>query len=65
MKATFAEDKKLFLANLAADVAERRNQSKEHPEVVQQLLKLHQEWAAAQRKPASKGIYQDKAGNER
>jgi hypothetical protein len=48
MKATFAEDKKLFLANLAADVAERRNQSKEHPEVVQQLLKLHQEWAAAQ-----------------
>jgi len=60
-----AEDKKLFLVNLATDVAETRNRAKEHPDVVQRLLKVHQEWAAAQKNPASKGTYQDKAGNER
>jgi len=60
-----AEDKKVFLVNLAADVAERRNQSKEYPDVVQRLLEVHQDWAAAQKKPASKATYQDKAGNER
>jgi arylsulfatase A-like enzyme len=60
-----AEDKKLFLVNLAVDVSEKRNVAREHPEVLQRLLQLRQEWAAAQRKPAAKATYQDKAGNER
>ncbi len=60
-----AEDKKLFLANLTIDLSEKRNLAQEHPDVVQRLLKIRQEWAAAQRKPASKATFQDKAGNER
>jgi hypothetical protein len=58
-------DKKLFLANLAADVSEKRNLAKEHPDIVERLRKIHQEWILAQRKLVSKATYQDEAGNER
>ena len=60
-----AEDKKLFLANLATDIAERRNLAQTHPEVLQRLLKLREDWVAAQKQPLSQATYQDKAGNER
>ena len=60
-----AEDKKLFLANLATDLSEKRSLAKQHPEVVQRLLRTHQQWVAAQREPVSKTPYHDKAGNER
>jgi arylsulfatase A-like enzyme len=60
-----AEDKKLFLANLAVDLSEKRNLAKEHPDVLKRLLKIHQEWVAAQRRLVSKATYQDEAGNER
>jgi arylsulfatase A-like enzyme len=60
-----AEDKKLFLTNLALDVSEMRNLAKEHPEIVERLLKVHREWFAANRKPAPKAAYRDKSGNER
>ena len=60
-----AADKKLFLSNLAQDVSERRNLASEHPDVAQRLLKIHQDWFAAQRKPAAKAAYKDKLGNER
>jgi arylsulfatase A-like enzyme len=59
------EDKKLFLANLAADVGEKRNLAKERPEVVERLLKIRQEWLAVQKKPESAPAFRDKAGNER
>ena len=48
-----AEDQKLFLSNLATDVSERNNLAPQHPEVVQRLLKLHEDWLAAERKPAA------------
>ena len=60
-----AEDKKLFLVNLATDLSEKRNLAKEHPDVLERLLKTHQGWVAAQRKLVSKATYQDAAGNER
>jgi arylsulfatase A len=59
------EDKKHFLANLATDVSERRNLAHEHPEVVERLLKLRREWAAAQREQTAGVPCQDRAGNER
>ena len=59
------EDKKLFLANLAADVSERRNLAGEHPDVAERLLKAHQQWTALQPQPLGKHESRDKAGNER
>lgn len=64
-KSLSAEDKRLFLANLASDVSEKENMAKQRPDIVQRLLKVHQEWAAAKEKPMSNQPYQDKAGNER
>ena len=60
-----AEDKKLFLVNLADDVSERQNVAREHSDVVQRLLKLHRDWVAAQQQPMPKTVFQDRAGNER
>ena len=36
----------VFLSNLAENATETRNQATSHPEVVERLTKLHQEWAA-------------------
>lgn len=41
-----ADDKKLFLANLAEDIGETTNLAKEKPEILQQLLKLHEDYQA-------------------
>ncbi|MDB5327558.1 MAG: atsA 27 [Phycisphaerales bacterium] len=38
------EDTKLFLSNLDQDISERKNLAAEHPEVVQRLQKMHDEW---------------------
>lgn len=37
-------DEKVFLSNLAESVSERNNQAAEHPDIVQRLTKLHEEW---------------------
>jgi arylsulfatase A len=60
-----AEEKQHFLANLAMDVAERRNLASEHPDVVQRLAKLHADWCQASQPAASATPYRDKAGNEK
>ena len=62
-----AADKKLFLANLAADVGESRNVAPEHPGIVQRLQKLHDDWVAAQAPAAAEGASEvrDRKGNER
>lgn len=60
------EDKKLFLANLAQDIGEKKNVAKENPDVLARLLKLRQEWYAAN-KGAAQGMgkaARDKKGNE-
>ncbi|MEM7010198.1 MAG: sulfatase-like hydrolase/transferase [Verrucomicrobiota bacterium] len=41
------EDKKGFLSNLAEDVGETENLAKEKPEVLQQLLKIHEDYRAS------------------
>ena len=43
-KAPLTKDDKLFLVNLAEDVTEMKNLAKEHPDVVQRLLKVHDEY---------------------
>ena len=60
-----AEDKRLFLVNLAADISERHSAAKELSDIVQRLLKLHRDWAATQRQPMPKTVYRDKPNNER
>ena len=60
-----AEDQRLFLSNLATDPSEKNNLAAAHPEIVQRLLKLHEEWLAGQSKPAQARSAQDKAGNEK
>ena len=62
-----AADKQLFLANIARDASEARNLAKDHPEVVERLLRLHQEWFALQQKPAPAltALSRDKSGNEK
>jgi arylsulfatase A len=57
-------DKKLFLSNLALDVSEKKNLAREHPDVVERLLKLHDQWLASQKATAAASPYQDKKGNE-
>ena len=37
---------RVFLSNLARDASERDNIAGEHPEVVERLTKLHEDWAA-------------------
>ena len=39
------DDKELFLANLDADVGEMKNLATAHPEVVEALQQLHDDWA--------------------
>lgn len=39
-------DKRLFLSNLADDLGETRNHAAEHPEIVEQLKALHEQWLA-------------------
>jgi arylsulfatase A len=58
-------DKKLFLSNLATDVSEKRNLAADHPEIVERLQRLHQEWFAAQKPLTANHPSQDKAGNEK
>lgn len=59
-----ADDKRLFLSNLATDLAETRNHAAEHPAVVQRLQRLHDAWVAAHARPAADPV-QDRKGNER
>jgi transposase len=35
---------KIFLGNLADDKPELENYAEQHPEIVQRLMKLHEEW---------------------
>ncbi|MSU48082.1 MAG: sulfatase [Opitutus sp.] len=59
-------DRKLFLSNLATDVAETRNHAAENPAVVQRLQRLHDDWLAANKaSSADAGGSQDRKGNER
>lgn len=52
-KGLTAEDKRTFLSNLADDLSERANHAEKHPEIVQELARLHEEWAkAASDKPS-------------
>lgn len=61
-----AEDKTLFLSNLASDVGERNNLAGQHPDIVRRLSKLHADWLAAQRSVVpSSSSSQDRAGNEK
>ena len=43
-KAPLGKDDKLFLVNLADDVTEMKNVAAEHPEVVERLKQLHEQW---------------------
>ena len=45
-----ADDKKLFLANLAQDPTESRNLAADHPDETARLLKLREEWLVRQQK---------------
>lgn len=61
-----AEDRKLFLANLATDVGEKTNLARQHPEIVQRLSKLRADWLAAQMESEPESApSQDLKGNER
>jgi len=61
-----AEDKRLFLANLAADLGEKTNLARQHPEIVQRLSQLRAEWLAGQEEPGRESPPpQDAKGNER
>ena len=42
-----ADDKRLFLSNLAEDIGETTNLAKDQPEVMERLLKLHEEYRAS------------------
>jgi len=59
------EDKKLFLSNLAIDISEKRNLASEHPDIVEHLQRLHQEWFDAQKTLTPNHPSRDKAGNEK
>ncbi len=60
------EDKRIFLSNLAADISEKTNLARQHPEIVERLKKLHADWLAAQKNlGADSPSSQDKKGNEK
>lgn len=60
-----AADRQLFLVNLAQDISEKNNLARQHPDVVQRLRKLHEDWLAANKSFASSDTaVQDKKGNE-
>src|SRR5262249_48610059 len=40
-------DRRLFLSNLVTDVSEKEHLAAHHPDVVQRLKKLHDEWLSA------------------
>jgi hypothetical protein len=40
-------DDKTFLADLEADPGETKNLSKQHPDLVEKLSKLHDEWRSS------------------
>lgn len=50
------DDKELFLANLDADVSEMNNLAAAHPEVVEELQHLHDDWAAGLHAVESQGV---------
>jgi arylsulfatase A-like enzyme len=60
-----ADEKKLFLSNLSTDVSEKHSLAKEHPEVVDRLLRLRRQWINAQNKPLPGRLSQDRLGNEK
>jgi arylsulfatase A-like enzyme len=60
-----AADKTLFLANLREDISESHNLADAHPELVQRLRALHDDWFNAHRHQATDAPAQDKAGNEK
>jgi arylsulfatase A-like enzyme len=61
-----AADKQFFLSNLATDISEKTNHAAEHPEIVERLRKLHDDWFATA-KPAqpTDSPSQDAKGNEK
>ncbi|HLX65159.1 MAG TPA: sulfatase-like hydrolase/transferase [Planctomycetota bacterium] len=59
-----ADDKQFFLSNLATDVSEKTNFAAQHPDIVQRLRKLHDDWFAANKLPVAEAPVQDKKGNE-
>jgi arylsulfatase A-like enzyme len=61
-----AADKKFFLANLATDISEKTNHAAEHPEIVERLRKLHEDWFATAKPSApTDSPSQDAKGNEK
>ena len=60
-----AEEKKLFLSNLAIDPSENHSLAREHPEVVERLRELRRRWINAQNKPLPARLSQDRLGNEK
>jgi arylsulfatase A-like enzyme len=60
-----AADKTLFLASLREDISESHNLAGAHPEIVQRLLVLHDDWFNAHQPQAADAPAQDKAGNEK
>ncbi|MDR3404143.1 MAG: sulfatase-like hydrolase/transferase [Chthoniobacter sp.] len=61
-----AADKQFFLSNLATDISEKTNQATEHPEIVQRLRKLHDDWFVASKSPRpADSSTQDAKGNEK
>jgi len=60
-----AADKELFLSNPALDPSEKTNLATQHPDIAQALLKLHNDWFAAQKPAPAAGRFQDGKGNER
>jgi arylsulfatase A-like enzyme len=59
-----ADDKQLFLSNLATDVSEKTNFASQHPDIVQRLRKLHDDWFAENNSPRADARVRDKKGNE-
>jgi arylsulfatase A-like enzyme len=61
-----AEDRRFFLSNPAADPSEKTNQAASHPEIVQRLRKLHDDWFAASSSVATPDQpSRDAKGNEK
>ena len=61
-----AADKQFFLSDLATDLSEKTNHAAEHPEIVQRLRKLHEDWFAGAKPPQSMDSpSQDAKGNEK
>jgi arylsulfatase A len=61
-----ADDRRLFLANLAGDISEKTNSASRHPEIVQRLRHLHESWLQANESPKQAGPdARDDHGNEK